>query len=107
MRSRASQKLGSDAPARDARRMAWSGSRFRYSADMTPAGMAIKSDRRAAGMASCSVKGMRWRISVVTDRRVLYEVPRSPCTALPSQSKYWVINGRSRPSSTRTRSMAA
>src|SRR5437016_12012200 len=49
------------------------------------------------------VRLMRFRSSWVTGRRVISERPRSPCTALVIQLRYWTRNGRSRPSSWRAR----
>jgi hypothetical protein len=74
-----------------------SGHRPRNIADRIPAGSPINRDSTMAPPASDSVAGMRCTIASVTFCDENSDVPRSPCSALPTQRAYCSITGSSSP----------
>jgi hypothetical protein len=68
---------------------------------VTPAGKAISSETMNAAALIWAVTLIRGLISSVTGRRVLIEVPKSPCAARPSHITYCTGIDRSSPNSCR------
>lgn len=100
MRSKASQKPGMEAPASEATRTISSMARFRYRAHIVPRSRATTIASTAAGTAKAMVLGMPRAKSVVTGRRLLNDVPRSPAASCLTQRANRTGAGRSRPSRT-------
>ena len=73
----------------------------------TPSGTAISRPISVAPVVSDRVIGMRWKISSVTGRPLVNDVPRSPCRTRPSQCQNCNRNGWSRPRRCRASSIAA
>src|SRR5438093_7343468 len=97
----AKAKLGMDTPPSEKSITAASIGELRLTAAITPSDMPRTMERSIAAPASSSVLGRRSRMSFVTAWCWMYDCPRSPRTAFPSQRTYWIASGSFNPRSSR------
>ena len=69
--------------------------------DTRPSGIPTINATKVPAMTRPTVTGRRWEISCATSSCETRDVPRSPCTALLSQSQYCPSSGLLRPRSSR------
>ena len=96
--TRPSQKPGMDWPSSASAIDPWSQRLSRFTAEITPIGMPMRTAKLNAPAVSKSVAGSRSSTTSRAGRCARIDVPRSPCRARPRKRAYWSTSGWSRPS---------
>ena len=93
----ASQKMGTDTPAKETTRVTWSTGLFRRVPEITPSGIPMITAIAIATVVSSNVAGKNLVTASDTGRFADREYPRSPVTTPPSHLTYWTQIGWSKP----------
>ena len=107
MNSNPNQNPGMAWPATPAMRMIWSIHEPRYRAAMTPSGTPTTRVNARASPPSSSVLGSDAWIISRTGRLYRNDRPKSPVSRCPSQLRYWIGSGRSRPYAARSAAISS
>src|SRR5215210_5149212 len=97
LRITARKKIGIETPIREMNRLRWSNQLPCHLAAKNPRGIPNPIATIIAAIASWTVAGKRWPISLLTERRDAMLTPRSPCAVVFRYDQYWVVIGLSRP----------
>lgn len=80
---------------------------LRWMAAMMPSSTPTAAPNSVPPTASVSVLGKRFASSSTTGLPEKIDVPKSPCSALPTKRKYWIYSGSFRPRRSRSYSLVS